>query len=123
MAVDAVDSRSSPHHRQPAGQAMSDHQLDTLIRAYAEAKAVKNAATAEYEKLRDHLMIAMDEEGLKNYTGSFAVVTVCERKTFDYPDAIIRAEELLKAEKTAAERTKIATIRSVSRYPRVTMTE
>jgi hypothetical protein len=102
---------------------MSDHQLDTLIRAYAEAKAAKDAAEKEYEALRKHLMIAMDEEGLKNYTGSFAVVTVCERKSYAYPDAIIRAEELLKAEKEAAERTGNATIRRVTRYPKVTMTE
>jgi hypothetical protein len=102
---------------------MTDPQLDTLIRAYAEAKDAKDAADQAFENIRQHLLISMDEEAMTSYTGAFARVSICERKSYAYPDNVVRMEELLKAEKKAAERTGYAQIRSVTRYPRVTMTE
>jgi hypothetical protein len=102
---------------------MTDPQLDALIRAYAEAKEAKDAATAAYENLRDHLMIAMDEEEMTSYTGAFAKVSICERKSYSYPYRIVCMEEELKAAKRSAERGGFATIRRVTRYPKVTMTE
>jgi hypothetical protein len=101
----------------------NNHQIDTIIRAYMAASDNKKAADAVYNQLREELMGILDAEGIKKYNGGFAVVSVCERKKYTYDDNIVRMEEILKAEKKAAEKTGNAHVEDVTRYPRVTLTE
>jgi len=102
---------------------MANAQLDTLIRAYLAASEAKKSAEAAYNQLRDELVSVLDAEGLQRYTGAFAKLTVCERKNYTFPVEIVRAQELLKAEEKAAIKVGTAEIASVTRYPRVTVTE
>jgi hypothetical protein len=102
---------------------MANPQLDTIIRAYLQAADAKKAAEAHYNELREELMAVLDTEGLQRYSGAFAKLTVCERKMYSFPAEIIRSQEILKAEEKAAIKTGAATIASVTRYPRVTVTE
>jgi hypothetical protein len=102
---------------------MANPQLDTIIRAYLQAAEVKKTAEAHYNELREELMAVLDTEGLQRYTGAFAKLTVCERKSYSFPPEIVRAQEILKAEEKAAVKIGTAEIAGVTRYPRVTVTE
>ena len=101
----------------------NNHHLDSVIRSYIAAKAAYDSAKESYDNLRDSLMEAMNEENITKYDGTFAKVTICQRKKYNYPPVIIIQEETLKAAKKAAERIGTAEIVDISIYPRVTVTE
>ena len=102
---------------------MANPQIDTILRAYLVAADDKKRSEEKYNKLREELMEVLNAEGLNRYTGAFAKLTICERKTYSFPPEIVRQQELLKAEEKAAIKVGAATIDSVTRFPRVTVTE
>ena len=98
-----------------------NHEMDSIIRAFLNAKAAKEAAEAEYNNIRDMILVAMGDQ--KSYTGTFAKVAIVSRKHYLYPPEIIIQEENLKAAKKAAERIGTAKLLGPTIYPRVTVTE
>lgn len=97
--------------------------IDTILRQLAETEARLAELNNLRDNLREDLLTEMSKMESDRYTGAFAKVTVCIRRSYEYTHNVLQLQEQLKAEKKVEEKTGIATQKSITFYPRITWTE
>lgn len=93
----------------------------------AEIKKQQAALEAEAKQIASELVLeikalANDAQALPPFklTNAYGEFAICNRTTWDYPQAIKKEEKLLKAKKELAEEDGTATIKTCTEYLRFT---
>lgn len=93
----------------------------------AEIKKQQAALEAEAKQIASELILeikdlANDAQALPPFklTNNYGEFAICSRTTWDYPEAIKKEEDLLKAKKKLAEEDGSATVKTCTEYLRFT---